>query len=116
MNISLKTFRYALLVGALLGPATSFALPVVAKDAGYFIEVVCKVAYWIQTLALIIGIVYAVVAAYKYMTSGGDASKVGEAHKTLTYAAVGIGVALIAAGVPNIVSELLGGGTITACP
>jgi hypothetical protein len=117
MNITSKTLRASLTTGTLLGPATAFALPVVAKDAGYFVGVVCEIAYWVQLLAFVTGVIYAVIAAYKYMTSGGDASKVSEAHQTLTWAAVGIGVAIIAAGVPNVVFSLLnsGSGAVSTC-
>ncbi len=51
----------------------------------------------------------ALFGAYKYLTSSGDEQKVSSAHKTLTYAAVGIAVAILAAGFPNLVSFIVGG-------
>jgi uncharacterized membrane protein YidH (DUF202 family) len=78
------------------------------------ITAACRIRDYIYTFSIIIGVIYVIVAAWKYMSAGGDATKVSEAHKALTWAAVGIGVAIIAVGVPNIVSGLLGGGTVAS--
>jgi hypothetical protein len=91
--------------------------PFVAEAAvqSRLIGALCKVAGFLYTVAIVVGIGAALWAAFQYMTSGGDPNKVSGAHKTLTYAAVGIAVALIAYGVPGMVSTLLGGDAITTC-
>ena len=68
---------------------------------------ICTIVDYLFTLALIVGIGAALWAAFQYMTAGGDATKVSGAHKTLTYAAVGIAVAILAGSVPGIVASLV---------
>jgi hypothetical protein len=53
-----------------------------------------------------ISVVMALYAAYNYITAGDDTEKKTKARKILTYAAVGIVVALIAAGFPALVASL----------
>ncbi len=87
-----------------------FVLPLMAHAAAIvkIMGIACKIANYLFTLALAIGVIYAIVGAFKYMTSGGDSSKVSEAHKTLTWAAVGIAVAILAGSVPGVIASLLG--------
>jgi len=80
----------------------------------------CGVLRWIYTAAIIVGVIYILIAAYKYITAGGEAEKVSGAHKALTYAAIGIAVAILAYGVPviifNFVSGTAGVSFGTICP
>jgi hypothetical protein len=80
------------------------------------VNIFCKVANLMFNVAMIVGIIFAILAAFKYMTAAGDTTKVSEAHKTLTYAIVGIGVAIIAGGVPAFIATFLGAGSVTGCP
>jgi Na+-driven multidrug efflux pump len=100
--------------GALLLPAVAFAqlkppasLKILTLDV-FWRTTLCNIAGWAFTFAMVVGVIMAIMAGYKYMTARGDPNKVSEAHRTLTYAAVGIAVALIAVAVPNIVIGLLG--------
>jgi uncharacterized membrane protein len=74
----------------------------------------CGFLYWLYTLAIIIGVVYIIIAAYKYMTAGGEAEGVKSAHKSLTYGVIGILVAILAYGVPNIVYHFVAGESFDA--
>jgi heme/copper-type cytochrome/quinol oxidase subunit 2 len=85
------------------------------QDVNDVVTAACAFAAFMFFLALAIGIIFVLVAAFKYLTSGGDASKVSEAHHAVTYAAIGFAVAIIANGVPAVVSSILGGSTIQAC-
>jgi hypothetical protein len=72
----------------------------------------CGVLRWIYAAAIIVGVIYILIAAYKYITAGGEAEKVSGAHKALTYAAIGIAVAILAYGVPVIIFNFVtAGGT-----
>jgi len=46
-------------------------------------------------------------AAFLWMTSSGDETKVGDARKTLIYALVGVAIAIVAKGLISIVQQLL---------
>lgn len=76
----------------------------------------CTLRDWIYTIALIVGVIYVIIAAVKYMGAGGG-EQVSEAHKALLYAVIGIAVALVAQGVPGIVQSIIGGeGPEDPCP
>lgn len=62
---------------------------------------------WIFWGLIVLSVIMALVSAYKYVTAAGDPDKVSSASKTLLYAAIGVAVALVAAGVPLIVESFL---------
>jgi TrbC/VIRB2 pilin len=68
----------------------------------------CVIFNWIYTFALIVGVICVIFAAFTYMTSEGNSEKVGTANKMLLYAVIGIGIAIISAGVPALVGDIVG--------
>lgn len=72
--------------------------------------ILCTIINWIFWLLIVLTIIFVLVAAYKYLTAGGDPEKVKSAGSTLLYAAIAVVVALIAKGLPLIVSSFIGGG------
>ena len=64
---------------------------------------------WIFWLLIVLTIIFVLIAAFKYLTAGGDPEKVKSAGSTLLYAAIAVVVALIAKGLPLIVSSFIGG-------
>ncbi len=68
----------------------------------------CTVLFkWLFTIAILISIVFVLIAAYRYMTSEGDPGKLQTANKTLIYVAIGIAVAILARSVPVIVGSFI---------
>ena len=63
---------------------------------------------WIFTILLVIAVFFIMLAAFNYLGSAGEPEKVAEAQNKLIYAAVAIGVSLIAKGVEFIVRQLIG--------
>lgn len=118
----MNAFKKALIASPLLsvagflglGASTAFAAitantvnsPVQnATDIG---NLLCNIVSWFIYFVVIISVLMAVYAAYSYATAGDDTEKTAKGRRTLTYAAIGVLVALIAAGVPAIVVSLLG--------
>ena len=78
--------------------------------------IICTAINWIFWLLIVLTIVFVLVAAFKYLTAAGDPEKVKAAGSTLLYAAIAVVVALIAKGLPLIVSSFIGGGLgFTGC-
>jgi hypothetical protein len=71
--------------------------------------IACTVTGVIFYFAIAFSIVMVLFGAFKYLTSGGNETKVSEATQTITYAVVGIVVAVIAGGVPAIIGSLFPG-------
>jgi uncharacterized membrane protein len=64
---------------------------------------------------IILSVIMIVVAAYLYLTSNGDPEKVGKATKSVTYAAVGIAVGLLAKAIPVLIASIVGASGISVC-
>jgi uncharacterized membrane protein len=69
--------------------------------------ILCQIGSAIFYILIVVSIFMALIAAYRYLTSGGDESAVSQAHKTLTYAAVGVAVAILAWGMPKLVGWVI---------
>jgi len=52
-------------------------------------------------------IIYIVLAAFQFVTGGGDPEQVKGARQKLIYAAMGIAIALIAAGFPAVLRTIV---------
>ena len=73
-----------------------------------FVTVLQTVLGWMFTIFLILAVVMIIWAAFIYLTAGGEEEKLGKAKSILIYAVVAVVVALVAAGLPNIVGSLIG--------
>ncbi|MFH1759396.1 MAG: hypothetical protein ABH822_02445 [Patescibacteria group bacterium] len=65
---------------------------------------------WFQAILFVIAVIFILYAAFLYITSGGNSEKLETAKNILIYAAVGIGVALLAYAIEPVVRQLLGAG------
>lgn len=69
-------------------------------------DVLCNLIVYFFWIVITIAVIMVLYAAYTYVTARDDQEKTSRARRTLTYAAVGIAVALLAVGFPNIVGSL----------
>ncbi|MBI2035334.1 MAG: hypothetical protein HYT12_01475 [Candidatus Liptonbacteria bacterium] len=105
----MKSLKANIVTGLAAGLAAFPALAGAQVDSfGAIVNVIQRAISWIFALFILLAVVFVLYAAFKYLTSRGDSGKVGEASQALIYAAVAIGVALIAASIQFIVAELLG--------
>jgi len=65
------------------------------------------IANWMFTIFLALAVIFIVLAAYKYLISGGG-DGVKDAHKMLIYAAVAIAIAVLAKGLIAVIRTLVG--------
>ncbi|MEY4731573.1 MAG: hypothetical protein RL681_519 [Candidatus Parcubacteria bacterium] len=110
-----KLIQYGVGLAAAVAPLAAFAqftgqtLPSTpATDLNFFINVVCGVAGWLFIFLVVLAIIFVVLAAFNYLTSGGDPEKVKTASNQLIYAAVAIAVGLFAKALPLLVGSLVG--------
>lgn len=84
-------------------------------DTGSLFDTICVILDYIFTGLIILAIIFVLIAAFKYLTAGGDPEKVKAASKTLIYAAVAVAVGIIAQAIPIIVGNFLGVGGFEVC-
>ena len=72
-------------------------------------DLIVSIGNWLFTILLVLAVLFILLAAYRYLTSGGGEG-VEKAHKMLIYAAVAIAVAFLSQGVSFVVAQLLRSG------
>lgn len=75
---------------------------------------ICTALNWVFYFLVIFAVVFILLAAFKYLTAAGDPEKVKAAGQQILYAAIAVGVALIAKAVPLLVGSLMGA-TLSGC-
>lgn len=76
-------------------------------SVGGIIDVLRNIIRYVYILFFIIAIAFILMAAFTYLTAGGDPEKVGEAKNRLIYAAVAIVVALLSVALETIITNFL---------
>ena len=71
------------------------------------IDLIVKVTNWFAAIVFAIAVVMLLYAGFLYITAGGSEDKAGTARKLITYALIGIAVAILAFGAQAIVSSFL---------
>ena len=101
-----------LVIFSLLSVAPVFAQsptkPPEARDIGGWLKIVVTITTWIYTIILSLSVVMVLMAAFSYLTAGGDQAKVKKASQMLIYAVVGIVVAILAFSISKIVIGIVG--------
>jgi RsiW-degrading membrane proteinase PrsW (M82 family) len=88
-------------------PAPTLVSTTANLDMNLFCPII-DIMFWVLISVSIIMVLW---AAWLYVIAEGDAEKPSQARKMVLYAAIGIVIALLAKGVPNIVGSLFDTGT-----
>jgi len=85
-------------------PATT-SLAYAGDDWGIvcLLNTTINVTNWVFYIMMIISVLFVIVGGFLYMTSGGDPDKAGKGRQMITYAMIGIVIALLARVIPAIV-------------
>lgn len=84
------------------------SIPSPVQNAQGVLNIICMFAVYFFYTVIIITVIMVVYASFLYVTAGDDTEKTTKARRTLTYAAVGVAVSLLAVGFPNIILGLAG--------
>ena len=85
---------------SLINPLNTTSFPTVVNNV---------IAFLSTDVAIPLTVIMVLVGAFQMMTSSGEPEKFGKARKTLTYAAVGLVIALVATGITTIIQSILNG-------
>ena len=72
------------------------------------LNLVCTVFDWAFYFLIALAVLFAVIAAFRYLTAAGNPEQVKAANNTLLYAAIAVAVALLAKGIPLIIGSFFG--------
>ena len=84
---------------------TGGTLPDIESDAE-LLNKVSTAADWVFTVLLVLSVFAILMAAFQFVTGGPEG--VSEARQKLIWAVVGIGLALLAKGIPTVIVSILG--------
>jgi len=104
----------AVLAGGLAGQASAIATPETTVPTGIttaqgFIDALRTLTDWLFVILVVIAVVFIILAGLQFITGGGDPTAVSAARTKLIWAAVGVGIALLARGLPAAVQNLIQG-------
>ena len=114
--VFLLTLVFAVMAGSVASaqvatPPTTFGrtgLPTGITQPAQFVQVIQDLTDWLFIILLVISVIFIVLAGLQFITGGGDPAAISAARTKLIWAAVGIGVALLARGLPAAVANLIG--------
>lgn len=70
-------------------------------------EVVCRAGNWLFTFVMVIAVITFLRGAIEYLMGGGNDQQVQNAKKLITYAVVGVAIAILARGIIYVIADLL---------
>lgn len=89
-------------------------IPMGSTDISTFFDEFCNISNWIFAFALVAAVIAIIFSGVAFFTSGGDASKVAQARKFLTWALVGVAIAILAKALVAVIGSFVGVQGITA--
>jgi hypothetical protein len=104
-TLTLMSFL-ALAGTAVIMPGTCLAeekLP--KKDVEDALE---SIGNWLYTILLVVAVIFILLAAFTFITAGGDSDKVNKARVQVMYALIGVAVAVLAKGLIDFVLKIFG--------
>ena len=90
-------------------PPSGSALPTtgIPTTGATLIDRIALIGNWVFAIFLAISVIYIILGAFQFVTGAGNPEQVSAARQKLIYAAIGIAVALLAAGFDDILRSIL---------
>lgn len=83
-------------------------LPEGPTSAGQVLRILDAIGDWVFAVFISIATIFIIIAIFDFVTGGGDPAKIASARQKLIYAAIGIALALVAGGLDNVLSNIIG--------
>ncbi len=74
---------------------------------GGLVDILRNIVRWVYIIFFVLAVLFILLAAFNYLTAGGEAEKITKAKNQLIYAVVAIVVALLAVGFETIIRNFL---------
>ena len=110
MKKSLSTLILISLVSLFMLPAI---MPVMAQGTAIIEDMddldalIEKIVDWFSWFVLTVAVLFLLVAAWTFLTAGGNPESVAKARQMLIYALIGIAVAVLAWGMVDLITSVL---------
>ncbi len=71
------------------------------------LQIISNIVNWVFAIFLGLSALFIILAAFQFLTAGGDSTKVSSARDKLLFAAIGIAVAMLSRAITPIVKNIL---------
>jgi len=114
MKKSLSTLILVSIISLFFLPAMMPVLaqetaPTILQTPGEAVTLIETLTNWLFTILMAVAVIFIIMAAWTFLTAGGNPDSVTKARQMLIYALVGVAVAILARGLPIMIETLLGG-------
>ena len=92
------------------GAVTLINLPTNVSRVEQLLDKVCNIVNLIFTILLIVAVIFIVIAAFTYITGGGDPENVSKASRQILWAVIAVVLATFSKILPVVASNFLGTG------
>lgn len=83
-------------------------LPAGPTSGTQLLSIVDIATNWVFAIFTVLTVIFILLAAFQFITGGGDEAKISEARQKLIWASVGIAVALASKGLVPVLKNILG--------
>jgi len=90
------------------GEAAPETIPLTVRTGAEFVALLETIVNWIFVVLLVVAVIFIVLAAWQFITGGGELQQVSQARQKLLYAAIGIIVALLSRGIVAAIRNIVG--------
>ena len=82
-------------------------LPAGPQSGGEILRIIEAIGDWIFGAFILVAIIFIILALFDFISGGGDPAKISSARHKLIYAVIGVGLALIAGGIDDVLRNIL---------
>lgn len=82
-------------------------LPATVDTGGKLVDVIRDITNWFFVVFLLFAVVFVILAAFQFLSGGGDPQAVTQARQKLIWAAVAVIVATMARAIPTVVNNIV---------
>jgi cell division protein FtsW (lipid II flippase) len=100
----MKNKIFKIITAASLFPFLAFAQ---VDSPEKVVDLVNTLAVWLYNILIAASVVMIIIAAFNFLSSGGDQEKVTKARQQIIYAVIAVAVAILATGIIKLVQNFL---------
>ena len=83
--------------------------PTVVTSGSELVGLVQALTNWMFVGFLLAAVVFVIIAAFQFLTGGGDPTSLGSAKKKLIWAVIAVIIAVLARAIPLVVQKIITG-------
>lgn len=113
MKKVIATILLSLLLMVVFGQVTlaveraPFSIPPGPQSGLAALAILVNITNWIFTAFLVIAVIALILAALRFVFSGGDPGAVSQARTSIIFIIMGIAVAVLARGIPSVIARIV---------